>query len=420
MNYQQALAFTQSLPRLGGSPGLACVKKIMKRLGNPQEKLRVIHVAGTNGKGSVCVMTASVLQAAGYRVGLFTSPYLVDFRERFQLNGTMISQADYAQYANAVRSAMEQSGETLSQFAFITAVAFCWFAHIGCDFVVLETGLGGRLDATNIITKPAVTAITSISFDHTELLGKTIAAIAREKCGIMKQGCTAVLSPGQPMDAVTVAMEQAALLGCSLVIPNSSSIHLNNMDADGTSFEYGGNIYRLSLRGEYQPQNAVTAIEIIIALQKQGVLIEQSAIQKGLLTANHPGRCQVLRKRPLVLLDGAHNPGGAAALAGTLSSYIGNHKAIGVCGVMNDKAAKDLAAAMAPHLEQLVAVTPENGRALPAETLANVFAPFCPVMVKVVDKSLCDWIQLQTKPVVIFGSLYLAGTILQLWDDGAE
>lgn len=415
MDYQQAFEFTQGLKRLGKTPGLACLWRVMEALGSPQTRLKVIHVAGTNGKGSVCAITASVLKEAGYKVGLFTSPYLVEFTERFQINGKHIPKEEYALLCSQVKSVTDVLGEELSQFAFITAVAYLWFAKEHCDLVVLETGLGGRLDATNLVEHPLVCAITNVSLDHTELLGDTVEKIMAEKCGIMKEGGVTVLSLGQKVEALAVAMETAAKTGNRLVIPNAPALQVKEVSAKGTAFTYGEEEYTLSLLGEYQAVNAVTALEIVKVLSEKGYGVSKSAIQKGLNKACHPGRCQVLRQSPLILLDGAHNPDGAAALAKTLECFLQGEKAVGVCGVMSDKAAIPLRDAVVPHLETLVAVTPHSPRSLPAEELAKLFNGYCSTQTAPVDETLAAFLRAQTKPVVIFGSLYLAGEILALW-----
>lgn len=417
MTYQQALEYTQSLKRLGKTPGLACLSRVMEALGSPQTRLKVIHVAGTNGKGSVCAMTASVLKEAGYKVGLFTSPFLVDFRERFQINGECIEKEDYATLCMQVKSVTDVLGEELSQFAFITAIAYLWFAREHCDLVVLETGLGGRLDATNLVPHPLVCAITNISLDHTELLGNTVEEIMAEKCGIMKENGVTVLSMGQPVEAIGVAMECAAHRGNRLVIPNPPALQIHACSLEGTVFSYTEEEYTLSLLGEYQPRNAVTALEIIKVLGEKGYGVSKPAVQKGLRVARHPGRCQVLRPNPLILLDGAHNPDGAKALSTTLSQLLPHQKVMGVCGVMSDKAAKELRDAMGQHLSSLVAVTPNTSRALPAEQLAELFGEVCPTTTARVDSAFIDFLKNQTQPTVIFGSLYLAGEILTLWED---
>ena len=417
MNYQQAFEFTQSLKRLGKTPGLACLSRVMNALGNPQEQLKVIHVAGTNGKGSVCAITASVLKEAGYKVGLFTSPFLVDFRERFQICGEYIPKETYVALCEQVKTAMEQEGEELSQFAFITAIAYLWFAQENCDLVVLETGLGGRLDATNLVKHPLVCAITNISLDHTELLGNTVEEIMGEKCGIMKENGVTVLSLGQPVEALAVAMEFAAKRGNRLVLPNAPSLKIKEVSVKGTVFSYGDEEYTLSLLGEYQPVNAVTALEILNVLSQKGYGVSKPAVKKGLANARHLGRCQVLRSSPLVLLDGAHNPDGAAALAKTLKAFLQEEKAVGICGVMSDKAATDLRDAIAPYLTTLVAVTPNSPRSLEAEELAKLFNGCCKTQTALVDEQLISYTKNQTGPVVIFGSLYLAGEILGLWDE---
>ncbi len=411
MTYEEALAFTHSLPRLGSSPGLLPLAQVMQALGDPQNSRRMyLHVAGTNGKGSVCAMAAAVLGAAGYRVGLFTSPYLVDFRERFQMNGEKIAQETYAALADRVRRAMEQTGAALSQFAFLTAVAFCWFADSPCDIAVLETGVGGRLDATNLLARPLVVAITSISLDHTEWLGDTVEAIAGEKCGILKPGCPAVLAPGQPAGVAAVARRRAAAVGCPLLLPGDPT---PGPTAPGeTRFSYEGEAYTLSLTGRFQPQNAVTVLAMVKELRRQGWRISQEAVHIGLANAVHPGRCQLLRRDPLLLLDGAHSPGGAAALADTLTDWLGEAKIAGVCGVLGDKPARELAAALGPHLCRLTALTPQNPRALPAARLAPYFAPYCPVQTGQSSPGFWQGLLHNREATVIFGSLYLAGECL--------
>ncbi len=414
MNPSQALTYTHSLKRLGKTPGLVCIQAVLERLCNPQENLQILHVAGTNGKGSVCAVTASILQAAGYKVGLFTSPYLVSFYERIQINGELIPAEDYARLAAKVKAVTDGLGEELSQFAFITAVGFCYFYEQDCDVVVLETGLGGRLDATNVVKKPLATAITAVGLDHTDWLGDTLEQITKEKCGIMKQNVPVVLSPAQPTEVIAVAMERAANLNCKVILPGASALTVDKITPQATRFTYGGQTYALSLYGAYQPQNAVTALELIAA---SGLAVTEQAIQKGLATAVHPGRCQVLRAEPLILLDGAHNPQGAKALAETLHRFLGEQKAVGVCGVMSDKAAKELASAMGDRLCKLIAVTPNNARALPAEQLTEQFEAFCETTTATVDDNLLKNLWRETRPVVIFGSLYLAGEILTLLEE---
>ncbi len=414
MNSSQALTYTHSLKRLGKTPGLACIQAVLERLCNPQENLQILHVAGTNGKGSVCAVAASVLQAAGYKVGLFTSPYLVSFYERMQVDGKPIPDREYARLATKVKAVTDELGEELSQFAFITAVAFCYFYEQNCHVVVLETGLGGRLDATNVVKKPLATAITAVGLDHTDLLGDTIEQIAKEKCGILKQNVPVVLSPGQPTQVIAVAMEQAANLNCKVILPGASALTVDEITPEATRFTYGGRSFSLSLHGAYQPQNAVTALELIGA---SGLVVTEQAIQNGLANAVHPARCQVLRKEPLILLDGAHNPQGATALAKTLHHFLGEQKAVGVCGVMSDKAAQELASAMGERLCKLIAVTPNNARALSAEKVADLFSPCCETVVATVDDGLLKTLWGEPRPVVIFGSLYLAGEILTLLEE---
>jgi dihydrofolate synthase/folylpolyglutamate synthase len=230
-------------------------------------------------------------------------------------------------------------------------------------------------------------------------------------CGIIKKSAPVVLSPGQPIEVVATVMEYAAKAGVQVILPNG--VQITETSPSATNISYGGQEYALSLHGEYQPLNAVTAMEIVKALK--GFCVREEHIQKGLASAVHKGRCQVLRQDPLILLDGAHNPQGATALSATLTQWLGQDKAIGVCGVMSDKAAKDLAKAMGGHLSKLIAVTPHTPRALSAEKLAEIFAPYCPASTMELGEGFLSFLKNQTQPTVIFGSLYLAGEVLGLW-----
>ena len=315
-----ALDWLQSLPRLSGEPGLDRMKALLAALGDPQKRGRYVHIAGTNGKGSVAAFTANILQKAGFKTGLTISPYVLDFRERFQIDGQMIPPETLERLAAKVRAAAETLAETPVQFEAVTALALCWFDEEHCDVAVLETGLGGRFDATNAVENTLVAAITRIDLDHTELLGDTVEKIAAEKAGIVKPGCIAVTYPVQEKEALQAIAAACIREKADLVAPEAEDIHLRRGGLFENRMEYGGYEVNLALPGAHQACNAAMAIEIALALWRQGLDIPDEAILEGLEATRFPARIEVLRRQPLVLLDGSHNPAGAAALVATLGA----------------------------------------------------------------------------------------------------
>ena len=255
MNYNEALSYVHSLLVFGSKPGLQRMSRVMAKLGSPQKHLKFIHIAGTNGKGSTATMLSNVYIKAGLRVGLYISPFVTDFRERIQLNGQMIEQNDFAHFAQKVKN----TNVTLTEFEFITAAAFCYFAEKQCDIVILETGLGGRLDATNIIEKPLCSVITHISLDHTGVLGDTIEQIATEKCGIIKNRGLTVTDMNQEPEALQVIKSHSG----NLIIPSKEDLKILSADIFGNTFIYKGEKYETTLAGLHQVSNAVSVIETV-------------------------------------------------------------------------------------------------------------------------------------------------------------
>ena len=263
VNYSEARSYVDSTAKFGIKPGLERITKMMAYVGNPQDKLRFIHVAGTNGKGSTCTMLASILSNAGYKTGLFTSPYVIDFRERFMVDGEMISEEEFAELMTKVKTVndiLEKSGCSLTQFELITAVAFLWFVRMECDVVVLECGLGGRLDSTNVIKEPLCSIITKISLDHTDILGDTVEKIAAEKAGIIKPGRPVVLAPNQPKAAISVVERKCAELGSPLIVSGMDTVSVKTLLPTMTEVIYGGLRYMVPLAGPHQVENSVTVI----------------------------------------------------------------------------------------------------------------------------------------------------------------
>ena len=332
MDYEQALEWVHSLPRLAAHPGVENTRRLLEKLGNPEKSLRFVHVAGTNGKGSATVMLASVLHRAGYRVGASVSPYVLEFRERFLLDGEMISRETLAQILTEVRAAAEglraEGWDSLVEFDAVTAATLLWFARERCDIVCLEVGLGGRLDSTNAVENTLVACIMCIGRDHTELLGDTYAAIAGEKCGILKNNCTVISYPAQPQEAMDEITLRAAKAHCPLVAPDLQDLHIYKAPAFENRVNYGGYDLVVPFPGVHQAYNAAVVVEAALALCEKGFDISDEAILDGIAGARFPARIEVLSRRPLVVLDGAHNPDGARALAATLrgaglSAFVG-------------------------------------------------------------------------------------------------
>ena len=417
MTYEQALEYTHSLLRFGIQPGLERIEELLKRLGNPQCGLRVIHVAGTNGKGSTCAMLSSILRRAKYRTGLFLSPYVLDFRERIQLDGEMIPKDEFASLASEVRKqaeCMAELGRGPTEFEFITAVAFVYFHRQNCDAVVLETGLGGRFDSTNVIERPLASVITSISLDHTDILGDTIEQIALEKAGIMKKNGLCVTCPDQNPAALGVLMQRAAEQNARLCIPSFNAFQILHEGLEGTDVLWKERCLHIPFCGRFQLSNALCAIETAERIVQQGLAVSDEAIRDGIAGAFLPARMEQLSRDPLILLDGTHNPGGASSLAQLLRTHLGEGKAVAVWGMLRDKNYEAVVQTLAPFFSFVYTVAPENPRALPAEDLARCFTqydvPAVPAQVspKLIDRAVA---QAAGAPVLILGSLYLAAQI---------
>jgi dihydrofolate synthase/folylpolyglutamate synthase len=376
MDYPQVAKKLKQSAALGWKPGLDSIRRLCARLGNPQDAVPAVHVAGTNGKGSVCAMTASVLEAAGYRTGLYTSPYLTDWRDSFAINGMMITPEAFARVLTQVfaqADALAAEGLYLTEFELLTAGAFLWFAQSGCDAAVIETGMGGRLDATNVVARPLVSVITAVSYDHMAYLGDTPAQIAREKCGIDKPGGATVCYPVQPEEAMRVILEAARHARNQLIVPDTARLSVSASGIGGTSFAYRGVEARVRMGGAHQAFNAATAIETAFVLRTQGFAISGEAIRRGLGEAYLPARQEVLRERPLVLLDGAHNIQGIQALAEAVRG-ISNRPMAVVMGMLSDKPYPEAAAVMAALCGRFCAVRPNNPRALAPRELKDIAA----------------------------------------------
>ena len=357
--------------------GLDRTRELLDRMGRPQDKLKFVHVAGTNGKGSTCAYIASVLQAAGYRTGLFTSPYIIDFEERIRVNGENIPKSDLLDVTLFVREHAEAmakaNGEHPTEFELMTAVAFEHFARSQCDIVVCEVGMGGRLDSTNIIDAPEVAVIVRLGLDHTDMLGDTIEAIAGEKAGIIKAGSTVVSWPQDDEGAMKVVEQKAAECGCELVVPDFNALLVRDIDETGVrKFFYDGRLFHTRLLASYQPYNAALAIEAACALARRGWNIEYETIAEGIYQTSWPGRFEVVSTgQPTIIVDGGHNPQGAAVLAESLRDVFPGRRITFLMSVLADKDYPGMIAEVLPLAGAFVCVTPPNPRKLEAADLAE-------------------------------------------------
>ena len=419
MTTQQAIEALHALPRMGqGAPGLARMQNLCDHLGNPEKELQCIHIAGTNGKGSLAAMTSSILTAAGYKTGLTISPYVVDFRERFQIDGEMIPPRTLANLTEKVLDAIDaieaEGGEKPVEFEAVTALAFLWFAREKCDLVVLETGLGGRCDATNVVPHKLVAAITKIGYDHMEVLGDTLDKIAAEKAGIIKEGTVVVNYPDQPAEAMGPILTAAAEAHTSIITPDKDDLTLLRGKRLENRIDYGGYRAALGLPGTHQANHAAMAVEIARALWREfGYDISDDAILQGLADARMPARIEVLRRHPLLLLDGCHNPDGAKMLAATLTRADFEENLVGVLGVLADKDYKDMLSDLAPCFAKVYTVTPNCPRALSAEELQkearfHTDAEAADSVADAIRRAVDYADENNLAGVVVCGSLYLA------------
>lgn len=349
---------------------LSRIKMLMSALGDPQDRLRFVHIAGTNGKGSTARMLDGVFVHAGLRTGLFTSPFIIEYSDRIQVNDKNIDSESLARLAGKVHEAVSKFPEDtgFSQFEITQAIAFLYFEEQGCDIVVLETGLGGLLDCTNIITTPMLTVITKVDLDHTAILGDTVEQIAAQKAGIIKKGVPCVLSAANTDAVRKVVSDKAEKMGSQLVIPEESQIEVQKTGLKGTSFIYKGRNFRTSMAGIHQTDNALTVIEGCEILRDSLNLCDED-ITEGIASAVLPGRTEILSHEPLVLLDGGHNPDGVRALARVIAGKSPCHAVIGMC---RDKNLREALKVLIPYVDSFVTVDGFSDRAENAEELAEL------------------------------------------------
>jgi len=423
MNYDEALEYIHGTHKLGSKLGLQNISALLNIMGSPQKHLKFIHVAGTNGKGSTTAMIASILQEQGYKVGMYTSPYIEDFRERIQINGQYIEKEKLAEIVSRIKIMIQQMVEQgfnhPTEFEIITALAFQYYYEQKCDYVVLEVGLGGRLDATNVIETPLVSVITSISMDHMEYLGNTIQEIAYEKCGIIKKNGTVVVYPKQDHEALEVIKQVSKEKNAKVLIADSSRVSVLSDTLEGLVFDYKpyGNL-ELPLIGEHQVFNAVTAVTVVEVLKQYcGISITQDSIKKGLKKVCWPGRMEVLSTNPTFIIDGAHNIAGIRALKKSILKYLQGMRIILIMGMLQDKEYRKCIAEIAPIADLMIATMPVSNRALSGERLGELASRYCHnVKVENDYRTAIDTALKRVekdKAILCCGSLYLVGSVRQ-------
>ena len=435
MSYLEARRYIDGTAVYGSVLGLESIIELLRRLGDPQDKLKFIHIAGTNGKGSTSAFLSSILIEAGYRVGRYVSPTIMDYRECIQIGyKNALEQlvfikeeavAKHIQRIQRVSKEMQEAGYAHpTQFEVETAMAFLEFASRDCDMVVLEVGLGGRLDATNVIKNIECAVLTDISMDHMHILGDTLEQIAFEKAGIIKPGCL-VVSSEQDEKVTAVIRQVCEQKEATYRVVDNNNIENTKYSLDNNTFEYKGEgPYNIRLLGSHQIKNAVLALEVIFALIQKGYLITQKDVKTGLEGTRHFGRLEILRTSPYLIVDGAHNEAAARALRDSLEIYFKNRRCIFIMGVLADKEYESILKRTADFADTIITITPDNQRALDSRKLAQVAKQYCRQIfdAQTIDRALTIAHELAEKDDVIlcFGSLSYLGEVYRLLNENSR
>ena len=424
MNYTEALAYIHNTYKFGSKLGLENIKYLLDLLGNPQKQLKVIHIAGTNGKGSTASFISSILLKSGYRVGLYTSPYLEVFTERIRLNGENIPEEKLAKVTMIVKSkieAMVRNGKNHpSEFEVVTAIALCYYAKEEIDFLVLEVGLGGRLDATNVIDNPLISVITSIDFDHMKYLGDTISKIAFEKAGIIKEYSYVVSYP-QGVEASSVINDVCKKRGSDLFTFSTGDIRIHTQDIKGQRFSATILSKRfenvcIQLLGTHQIYNASTAICVAEVLRNElGININEEDIYGGLKNTKWAGRMEVISNNPLVVIDGAHNIQGVQSLANSIKTLLSGCEITLLIGMLQDKEIDKFLETLLPFVKRIVVTKPDNPRAMSSKTLEQKVAKYNKEVYsnESIAEAMRKAIEItgEDEAIVCAGSLYMIGEV---------
>lgn len=366
----EAQKFYKSLQNFGIVPGLQRINALLEALGNPEKNVPSIHIAGTNGKGSVSTAIAEILKAEGFKTGLFTSPYIIDYRESLKVNSQMISKDKFAKITDRLMREsliLSKNNIQVTEFEALTGAAFLHFSQENCDLAVIETGMGGLSDSTNIIQKPLVSVLTSISIDHTNYLGDSLEQITREKCGIIKHGCPVVTCDTQKPEVLSLISKYAKEMVAPLIVAKIKDINSYKENKYNSIFFYDNNTIKIPVPGKHQAENIIIAIETLKALKD--FKIHSTSIIKGVSKLVLPARIEVLRKKPLIIIDGSHNDASTKALADWIVKNLQGKKIIAIMGMMGDKDYANAVKNLTPLFYKLITTTPSNERALLASDL---------------------------------------------------
>lgn len=425
MNYNEALSYIHGTLKFGIKLGLESIESLLELMGNPHTKLKYVHIAGTNGKGSTAAFISSALIEAGHKVGVFTSPSLERFNERIKVNNVEIDGDDLARITAFVKEKVDimisKYNIYPTEFEIVTAIAFKYFYEMNCDIVVLEVGLGGRFDATNVIKEALVSVVTTISYDHMDRLGDTLEKIAFEKAGIIKDRGDVVVFP-QERKVQEVINNVCQEKNAKLHIVDFESTKIKNYSIEGQKFEYNGNTLDISLLGEHQVKNAVVALRVLEILRNKGYEISDDSIKRGLVKAKWPGRLEVLSKQPVFLIDGAHNKEGAQALAKVLKTYFPKKKIIFIIGALKDKDIESIVQPTLPLAAEYITVTPDSNRALTSKEMADFVLRYCKNVlvsdtIEEAIKTSLDRASSKDNVICAYGSLYYIGKIRSFFKD---
>ena len=412
MDFNECMEFINSYSKTGGRiTDLSRAQELMERIGSPEKKLRFVHIAGTNGKGSTVEYISGILMNAGYRTGQFTSPFIRRYNDRIRINGEEIDDDALCRIAAYVKERV--SDRPYSQFEITMAIAMLWYVQEKCDVVVLETGIGGLLDSTNVIPPPLLSVITSVSLDHTAILGSTVEEIAAQKAGIIKRGSAVLLSVDNPESVYKVVSDTAERVGADF-LSHSEQLVIEESGPDGVRFTYNGDVFRTSMPGVHQAYNAVSAIEACRFLRTKGFTISDEAIAAGISGARIAARQQFIPGKPPVLVDGGHNPGGVESLAVTLSAIHKKQSIYAVLGMVDSKDYRSCAAVIAKLADKVYTVDGFAYNSVPAAELAACLgerAEACASLAEAVEKAKRAALN-DGGIVVVCGSLYLASEYL--------
>ena len=420
MNYNETLEYIHSVSNFFCKHGLDRIGQLCERLQNPQNDLKCVHVAGTNGKGSFCSMLSNVLYKAGYKVGLYTSPYILEFNERICINGVSISNDDLCRMTEKVKLAADLMEDKPTEFELITAVAFEYFRRHNCDVVVLETGLGGRLDSTNIIQHPLLSVITGIALDHTAFLGDTVEQIAAEKAGIIKKTAP-VLFGGEDEKAAKVIADTAKKQNVAFYHTDYTRLANVNATLDGTTFDYKARTdVAIHLLGLYQPKNAALVLDAVDILRENGLTIPEEAVLQGLKDAVWHARFEIVGHHPLTIFDGAHNPQGIEQAVKSVKQYFNGEKVYLLTAVLIDKDYTGIAKMLSEIAEKAFVMTPDSPRALDAvdyaKVLENAGIPSVAFdSIPAAFRTAREAAKKDGKPLVCLGSLYVYASLCELF-----